>query len=159
MLCDTRLYYMKCITFELLKLKICNFSTSSFLKKQACFETTACRWSVGSWSNCSDGCGLGFRNRQVTCAGAFWIGEPCQTSRVDWMNQTVGDTWLAEFLFILYLAQSFGLDWFQLSLYTCIQNRSSNQPTCFVGFSQEPFPKEDFPKQGGAILGNTTMGC
>ena len=81
--------YKKCITFELLKLKICNFSTSSFFnreKNQACFETRACRWSVGSWSNCSDGCGLGFRSRQVTCAGAFWIGEPCQTSRVDWMN-------------------------------------------------------------------------
>ena len=34
MLCDTRLYYMKCITFEFLKLKICNFSTSSFFNRE-----------------------------------------------------------------------------------------------------------------------------
>ncbi|CAJ1386272.1 unnamed protein product [Effrenium voratum] len=36
---------------------------------QACVSRDACRWHSGQWSNCSEGCGLGTRSRQVLCSG------------------------------------------------------------------------------------------
>lgn len=37
--------------------------------QQVCFETVGCHWLVGSWSNCSEGCGLGTRSREIRCSG------------------------------------------------------------------------------------------